>query len=183
MCTVPLSLQTHSSCSSGRNATPYISALSVPLLNSLTSFPVIESHIRTKVPRIEVVARSLPDVGSDKVVRAEVCAAMIETGCFEGGGGGFRGRIEAGGSLETGGGQGGRWINWTWPICRPGIASRVEYGAVAIASKPKSETIFQSSRKEIQMEYVILTSWVIGRVPFAISRHGFTNLEHDDSPS
>jgi hypothetical protein len=39
-CTVPLSLQTHNSLSSGRNATPYISALSVPLRNSRTSFPV-----------------------------------------------------------------------------------------------------------------------------------------------
>ena len=39
MCTVPLSLHTQTSCSSGRNATPYISALSVPRLNSRTSFP------------------------------------------------------------------------------------------------------------------------------------------------
>ena len=134
--TVPLSLHTHSSCSSGRKATPYISALSVPLLSSLTSLPVIESHIRTSVPRTEVVASSLPEVGIDNVVRAEVCAAMIETGCFDGGGGGFRGGAEEGGSRETGGGHGGRWISWTWPICRPGIASKVEYGAVAIASRP-----------------------------------------------
>jgi hypothetical protein len=87
--TVPLSLHTQSSCSSGRKATPYISALSVPLRNSLTSFPLVESQTRTKVPRVEVVAKRRPEGGIESVVSAEVWAAMIDTGCFRGGGGGF----------------------------------------------------------------------------------------------
>lgn len=64
-------------------------------------------------------------------------AAMIETGCFEGGGGGFRGRAEEGGPVGTGGGQGGRCTSCTWPSWRPAIAKSVAYGPVAIASKPK----------------------------------------------
>lgn len=87
--TVPLSLHTQSSCSSGRKATPYMSALSDPLRNSLTSFPLVESHTRTKVPRIEVVARRRPEGGMESVVSAEVWAAMMDTGCFGGGGGVF----------------------------------------------------------------------------------------------
>jgi hypothetical protein len=39
--------------------------------------------------------------------------------------------------VSAGSGQGGRCISWTWPICRPAIVRRVEYGAVAMASKPK----------------------------------------------
>jgi hypothetical protein len=134
---VPLSLHTQISCSSGRKATPYISALSVPLRNSLTSFPLVESHTRTKVPRIEVVARKRPEGGMESVVRAEVCATMTDTGCFKGGGGGFWGSKEEGGPVSAGSGQGGRCINCTWPIWRPAIVRRVEYGAVAMASKPE----------------------------------------------
>ena len=89
MWTVPLSLHTQTSCSSGRKATPYISAWSVPLRNSLTSFPLVESHTRTKVPRVEVVARRRPEEGIERVVSADVWAAMIDTGCFGSGGGGF----------------------------------------------------------------------------------------------
>lgn len=107
-CTVPLSLQTHSSRSSGRNATPYISALSVPRRNSRTSFPVWESQTLTNVPLDEVVASNRPDGGTDRVVNAVVCATITDTGCFVGGGGGLRGSDEDGGLDGAGGGQAGR---------------------------------------------------------------------------
>jgi hypothetical protein len=106
--TVPLSLQTHSSRSSGRKATPKISALSVPRLNSRTSLPVTASHVLTSVPRDDVVASNRPDGGTERVVSAVVCAAIIETGCFVGGGGGFRGGDEEGGPIGVGATQGGR---------------------------------------------------------------------------
>jgi|SRR6266540_2131719 len=110
---VPLSLHTHSSCSSGRKATPYISALSVPLLNSLNNFPVTVSHIRTKVPFAEVVASNRPDGGIDRLVNADVCAAIMDTGCFDGGAGGFRVGDDEEGALGTGKGQGGRCTSCT----------------------------------------------------------------------
>lgn len=109
-CTVPLSLQTQTSCSSGLKATPNISALSVPRLNSRTSFPVKESHIRTKVPREDVVAIKRPEGGAESVVRAVVCAAIMATGCFVETGG-FCCDAGDGGPLGTGGEQGGRCIN------------------------------------------------------------------------
>lgn len=107
-CTVPLSLQTQSSRSSGRNATPYISALSVPRRNSRTSFPVWESQTLTNVPLDDVVASNRPDGGTDKVVNAVVCATIIDIGCFVGVGGGLRGGDEGGGLDGAGGEQGGR---------------------------------------------------------------------------
>jgi hypothetical protein len=140
-CTVPLSLQTHTSFSSGRKATPYISALSDPLLNTRISFPESVSHIRTRVPRDEVVASILPDCGTVRVFKEESCAAIIETGCFDGGGGGRDGGTEGGGPTGVGGIQGGRCTNCTCPICRPGKARRVEYAPVAIASKPSPKSI------------------------------------------
>ena len=86
-----------------------MSALSVPLLNSRTSLPVIESQTRTRVPREDVVASNRPDGGTDNVVRPVVCAAMMETGCLEGGGGcRFFGVDEGGGPRGVGGTQGGR---------------------------------------------------------------------------
>ena len=42
--------------------------------------------------------------------------------------------------MSAGSGQGGRCISCTWPICRPAIVRRVEYGAEAMASKPKERT-------------------------------------------
>jgi hypothetical protein len=77
------------------------------------------------VPRADVVASNRPDGGTDKVVSAVVCATIIEIGCFVGAGGGLRGSDDDGGPDGVGGGQGGRWISWTWPICRPCMASRV----------------------------------------------------------
>lgn len=139
MCTVPLSLQTQSSRSSGRNATPYISALSDPLRSSRTNLPVCVSHIRISVPLDEVVARNCPEGGTDNVVRAEVCAAIIEAGCFVGAGGGGLGGNGGGGPNGFGAGQGGRWINWTKPVCFPGIASNVEWVAVARVSSPEEK--------------------------------------------
>lgn len=107
-CTVPLSLQTHNSCSSGRKATPYISALSDPRLNSRTCLPVTAFHTRTRVPRADVVASRLPDGGMDSVASAELCAMMMETGCFDGGGGSLRTGDEGGGLVAAGRGQGGK---------------------------------------------------------------------------
>ena len=95
-----------------------------------------ESQTRTKVPRDDVVASILPEGGTDNTVRAVVCAAIIETGCFVGGGGGFRGGEEDGGPLGVGGEQGGRWISCTCPVRWPGMASKVAYAPVAIASRP-----------------------------------------------
>ena len=80
----------------------------MPLLNSLINFPVTVSHIRTKVPFAEVVASNRPDGGIDRVVKAEVCAAIMDTGCFNGVAGGFRVGDDEGGPLGTGKGQGGR---------------------------------------------------------------------------
>jgi hypothetical protein len=91
------------------------------------------------VPRADVVATKRPEGGTDIVVRVVVCAAMMETGCFVGAGAGLRGGEEGGGPDGVGGVQGGRWTSWTWPIWRPGIASKVEYAAVAIASRPKDK--------------------------------------------
>lgn len=72
-----------------------------------------ESQIRTRVPRDEVVASSLPDAGSDKVVRAVVCAAIMDTGCLVGAGGGLEGGDEGGGPIGVGGAHGGRCMSWT----------------------------------------------------------------------
>ena len=144
--TVPLSLHTHTSRSSGRNATPYITALSAPLRSSLTSFPETVSHIRIRVPREEVVASSRPDGGTESVLRADVCAAMIDTGCFVGAGGGREGGVGDGGPIGCGGGQGGRCMSCMCPIWRPGMASSVECAAVASASKP------WSIKKQISVE-------------------------------
>lgn len=90
-----------------------MSALSVPLLNSLTNFPETESQIRTKVPLMEVVASNRPEGGIDRLVKADVCAIIIDTGCFEGGGGGFRGGDDDGGPLGAGTGHGGRCTSCT----------------------------------------------------------------------
>ena len=60
------------------------------------------------MPLTEVVASNLPDGGIDILVKAEVCATIIETGCLEGGGGGFRGSDDDGGPLGAGAGHGGR---------------------------------------------------------------------------
>lgn len=141
MCTVPLSLHTHTSRSSGRNATPYISALSEPRLSSRMSFPLTASHIRISVPREEVVARNWPEAGTDRVVKAVVWAAMIATGCLVGAGGGGRGGIDDGGPIGCGGGHGGRWTSCTCPVWRPGIASSVECVPVARASRPANGNI------------------------------------------
>jgi hypothetical protein len=70
------------------------------------------------------------------VFNVDACAAIIEIGCFDGGGGVRAGGTEGGGPTGVGGVQGGRCTNCTCPICRPGIARRVEYAPVAIASKP-----------------------------------------------
>ena len=75
-----------------------------------------ESHILTSVPRDDVVASIRPDGGNDNTVSAVVCAAIMDTGCFVGGAGGFRGGDEDGGPVGLGAGHGGRWINCTWPI-------------------------------------------------------------------
>jgi hypothetical protein len=69
---------------------------------------VTVSHVRTSVPRDEVVASKRPDGGTERVVSAVVCAAIIATGCFVGGGGGLRGGEEEGGPIGVGGTQGGR---------------------------------------------------------------------------
>jgi hypothetical protein len=60
------------------------------------------------VPRDDVVASSRPDGGTDRVVRAVVCATIIEIGCFVGAGGGLRGGAEDGGPDGVGGEHGGR---------------------------------------------------------------------------
>jgi hypothetical protein len=69
---------------------------------------VIESHTRIIVPRDDAVASSRPDGGTDSVVKALVWAAIIETGCLVGVGGGFGGTVDDGGSEGFGKGQGGR---------------------------------------------------------------------------
>jgi hypothetical protein len=74
---------------------------------------VSESHIRTSVPREDVVASSLPDGGHDNTVSAVVCAAIIDTGCFVGGGGGLRGGDDGGGPVGVGGEHGGKCISCT----------------------------------------------------------------------
>ena len=88
------------------------------------------------VPREELVATRLPDGGTVSVVSALSCAMNIDTGCLTGRVGGLGG-AEIGGPRGSDGAHGGRWMRWTCPIWRPGIASRVEYAAVAIASKPE----------------------------------------------
>lgn len=70
--------------------------------------PECASHIRTRVPRDEVVANSLPDAKTVKVVSAVVCAAMNEAGFLVGRGGGALGSVGDGGDLGAGGRQGGR---------------------------------------------------------------------------
>ena len=66
------------------------------------------SHIRTRVPLEDVVARHRPDGGTDSVERAVLCAAIIDIGCLVGAGGGGVGRVLAGGPKGSGGLQGGR---------------------------------------------------------------------------
>lgn len=133
---MPLSLHTHTSRSSGRKATPYISALSEPLRSSCNSFPVIASHIRTRVPLEDVVAKYRPEGGTERVESAVVWAAKKETGCLVGAGGGGVGGEEDGGPKGCGGLQGGKWTSCTCPVCLPGMASNVECVFVAMASKP-----------------------------------------------
>ena len=58
----------------------------------------------------------------------------------------LRGVEGGGGPLGTGGEQGGKWINCTWPICRPAMASNVEYAPVAIASIPARRYVGYGSR-------------------------------------
>lgn len=60
------------------------------------------------MPLADVVASNRPDGGNESVVRAVVCAAIMETGCFASGGGGLWGCVEDGGSLGAGGKHGGR---------------------------------------------------------------------------
>lgn len=105
--TVPLSLQQHKSFSSGRKATPKISALSLPRRSSRTRRPVCASQTRTSVPRDDVVAISRPEGRTVRVVSAVVCAAMIDAGCLTGFGGGRGGDAGAFG-VGAGGRQGGR---------------------------------------------------------------------------
>ena len=54
------------------------------------------------MPRDEVVASSLPEGGTDKVLSAEWCAAMIDTGCFVGAGGGFGGGVDEDADMVVG---------------------------------------------------------------------------------
>ena len=133
-CIVPLSLHTQISLSSLLKATPYITARSAPRRNSLVRFPVWVSHIRISVPREEVVARNRPEGGTVKVVSALSWAIIISLGCLVGDGAGGRGVGSKG--FNGGGGQGGRWMRCTWPVWRPGIASRVAWGADARARRP-----------------------------------------------
>lgn len=65
------------------------------------------SQIRTSVPLDEVVARRRPELGTDSVVKAVVCAAIMDTWCCGAGGGGFGGN-GGGGPRGCGGSQGGR---------------------------------------------------------------------------
>ena len=60
------------------------------------------------MPRSDVVARSLPEGSTVNVATAVLCAAIIETGCFAGLGGGGEGSVGDGGDLGAGGLQGGR---------------------------------------------------------------------------
>lgn len=64
--------------------------------------------MRMRVPREDVVARYLPEGGTESVVSAVECAAMMETGCFVGAGGGGVGGTDGGGPNGCGGGHGGR---------------------------------------------------------------------------
>ena len=98
-CTVPLSLHTHTSRSSGRKATPYISALSDPLRSSLSSFPVDVSHIRIRVPREEVVASIRPEGGTESVFSALSWAIIMVGGGLAGFGGGREGGADEGGPI------------------------------------------------------------------------------------
>jgi hypothetical protein len=82
--------------------------LSVPLRNSLISFPVTESHIRTSVPRDDVVANRRPDGGNEIVLRADVCAAIIDAVCVVGDLCDFCAGNENGLPTGPGSGQGGR---------------------------------------------------------------------------
>ena len=59
-----------------------MTARSVPLRNSLARFPVCVSHIRTSVPREEVVAKDRPEGGTVKVVSTLSCAIIISLGCL-----------------------------------------------------------------------------------------------------
>ena len=74
----------------------------------MTSLPDSESQIRIRVPREEVVASNRPDGGRERVVKAVLWAMIMETGCLDGGGGGFDGIEDPGGPLGFGKGQGGR---------------------------------------------------------------------------
>ena len=82
--------------------------MSDPLRSSRINLPVRESQIRISVPLVDVVARDCPEGGTDSVVRAEVCATIIDAGCLVGAGGSGLGGNEGGGPMGCGGGQGGR---------------------------------------------------------------------------
>lgn len=81
--------------------------------------------MRTRVPRDDVVASKRPDGGNESVVKADSWAAIIDTGCFSGGGGGLDGGTDGGGPRGVEGIQGGRCTSCTCPICLPEITSSV----------------------------------------------------------
>jgi hypothetical protein len=98
----------------------------------------VVSHTRTSVPLTEVVASSLPDGVTARVVIAVLCATITECDDFAVSGGGGRAGTGGGGPMGTGGGQGGRWISCTCPGCRAGAARSVEYAPVAMAMTPNN---------------------------------------------
>lgn len=76
------------------------------------------------------------------MVSALECATMNG---FEGGGGeGGKDTRGGGGPIGVGGGQGGRAMSWTCPVCRPGMARRIEFEPVDMTRSPARRTSLTS---------------------------------------
>ncbi len=82
--------------------------------------------------------------------------------------------------MGCGGGQGGKCTSWICPICRPGIASNVEYAAVAIVSKPDVPQSVNKPSRLIDSD-AALTSRIVASVPLPVPRNRLPDLEHDDA--
>jgi hypothetical protein len=139
---VPLSLQTASHLTfAPPKATPPCrsTALSAPRRSSRSSAPDRPLKTRTSVPRAEVVVTSAPEGEHVSVERAVVCAMTI---CDRAGG-----RVaEVEDEAWAADGAGWTCRRWTCPAWRPGIASKDEPGADAMAMRPGSSGIGKSSR-------------------------------------
>lgn len=82
--------------------------------------------------------------------------------------------------MSAGSGQGGRCISWTWPICRPAMVRRVEYGDVAMASKPE-ERINSMHLSEFKKEirHAINDNHLVGCHTYPIRRILSWNLQSE----